>query len=151
MRIREAGDSKGQSLDGARRKRTGAAGAVAPPEFARTLSVARVELVHRTLDELLEDLDQAAAELKDKRTLGVLKKYRELVQSFLDHVQKEAYQVQEQTGFDRRGRRRAYVLVQRVNQAVEELAELTLARHADPLALLQKLGEIRGLLVDLYT
>jgi uncharacterized protein YaaR (DUF327 family) len=44
-----------------------------------------------------------------------------------------------------------YLLVQQVNQAVVELADLTLQRHADPLALLAKLGEIRGLLLDLYT
>ncbi|HHW15013.1 MAG TPA: YaaR family protein, partial [Firmicutes bacterium] len=105
----------------------------------------------RSLDELLEELDRTAAELRDKRTLAVLRKYRELVQSFLDTVIHEAFAVEQRTGFDRKGRRRVYVLVQQVNQALEELTRLTLARHADPLALLEKLGEIRGLLVDLYT
>jgi hypothetical protein len=113
--------------------------------------VARVEAVHRTLEELLADLDATAAELRDKRNLGLLKKYRGLVQSFLDTVLHQAYEVDQQTGFDRRGRRRVYLIVQRVNVALEELTALTFARHADPLGLLEKLGEIRGLLVDLYT
>ncbi|MDI6871703.1 MAG: YaaR family protein [Bacillota bacterium] len=152
MRIREAGDSRGESLEGPRRRRSPrAVKPAAKPEFARTLGVARVEAIHCTLDELLAELDRTAEELRDKRSLAVLRKYRELVQSFLDTVLHQAYAVQQQTGFDRKGRRRVYVLVQRVNQALEELAQLTLSRHADPLLLLEKLGEIRGLLVDLYT
>lgn len=151
MRVREAGDSRGQSLEGARRKRGARAVAAGEaPEFARTLEVARVEQVHQTLDELLADLDRAAEELKDHRTLAALRRYRGLVQAFLDTVLHQAYEVQQQTGLDHRGRR-VYFLVRRVNEALEELARLTLSRHADPLALLEKLGEIRGLLVDLYT
>ena len=151
MRIRETGDSR-KEIGGTQAKRRGArVGAAAEPEFSRTLAIARVEETHRTLDELLDDLDKSAAELKDKRTLGSLRKYRELVKSFLDTAVGQMYSVDQQGGFDRKGRRRVYLLVQRVNQAVEELARLTLERHSDPLALLEKLGEIRGLLVDLYT
>lgn len=152
MRVRETGDSRGESLEGPRRKRgPRAARSAAAPEFAQTLGVARVQAVHRTVEEILSDLDAAGEELRDKRSLALLRKYRELVQSFLDTVLHQAYEVQPQTGFDRKGRRRVYLLVQRVNVALEELTELTLSRHADPLALLEKLGEIRGLLVDLYT
>ncbi len=153
MRIRELGDSRGESLEGPKRRKgsRSVSRAEPAPEFARTLGVARVGAARRTLDELLADLDRTAEELRDKRSLAVLRKYRELVQSFLDTVLHETYAVRQQTGFDRRGRRRVYVLVQRVNQALEELAELTLSRHADPLSLLEKLGEIRGMLVDLYT
>jgi uncharacterized protein YaaR (DUF327 family) len=151
MRIREASESR-KEISHTQAKRRGAkVGAGAEPEFSRSLAVARVEATRRTLDELLEDLDKSAAELKDKRTLGSLRKYKELVQSFLDTVVHQAYEVDQQGGFDRRGRRRVYLLVQQVNQAVVELADLTLQRHADPLALLAKLGEIRGLLLDLYT
>ncbi len=152
MRIRETGDSRGERLEGPRRRKgSRAARPAEAPEFSQTLGVARIEAVHRTLDELLAELDRTAEELRDKRSLGVLRHYRELVQSFLDTVLHGAFEVQQQTGFDRTGRRRIYVLVQRVNQALEELAGVTLSRHADPLALLEKLGEIRGLLVDLYT
>jgi uncharacterized protein YaaR (DUF327 family) len=153
MRLRELGDSRGESLEGPKRRKSSrrVGSAPATPEFARTLGVARVGAVRRTLDELLADLDRTAGELRDKRSLAALRKYRELVQSFLDTVLPETYAVRPQTGFDRQGRRRVYVLVQRVNRALEELTELVLARQADPLSLLEKLGEIRGLLVDLYT
>ncbi|MGE5553819.1 MAG: YaaR family protein [Betaproteobacteria bacterium] len=153
MRIQELGDSRGEGLEGLkRRKGSRRVGRTEPAlEFAKTLGVARVEAAHRSLDELLADLDRTAEELRDKRSLAVLRKYRELVRSFLDTVLHETYAVQQQTGIDRKGRRRVYVLIQRVNQALEELTELTLSRHADPLSLLEKLGEIRGMLVDLYT
>lgn len=152
MRVRETKDSRGEGLAGLRRRRGGgAARPAAAAEFGKTLEVARVEAAQRTLNEILADLDAVGDELKEKRSLALLKKYRRLVQSFLDTVLHEAFRVQQQTGFDRKGRRRAYLLVQRVNQALEELTELTLARHADPLSLLEKLGEIRGLLIDLYT
>lgn len=151
MRIREAGDPRKEITQARGKRREATVEALAEPDFSRTLAVARVEATRRALDELLEDLDKSAAELKDKRTLGALRKYKELVQSFLDAVVHQAYSVDQQGGFDRKGRRRVYLLVQRVNEAVAELADLTLARHADPVGLLAKLGEIRGLLIDLYT
>ncbi|HHW15111.1 MAG TPA: hypothetical protein GXX28_09290, partial [Firmicutes bacterium] len=44
MRVREAGDSRGESLEGPRRRRGGRSQPVeAAPEFARTLRVTRVE------------------------------------------------------------------------------------------------------------
>lgn len=152
MRVHETGDSRGESLERLKRRRGArTARPASAPEFSQTFGVARVEVTRRALDELLSDLDAVAEELKDKRSLALLRKYRELVQSFLDTFLREAFSVQQRTGFDRKGRRRVYLLVERVNRALEELAELTLSRHADALSLLEKLGEIRGLLVDLYT
>jgi uncharacterized protein YaaR (DUF327 family) len=154
MRVVETGDSHGESagaVKGRSRRRTAARGAVRESDFDKTLAVVRVEAVKESLDQLLTDLDQAAETLKKTRTVGALARYRELVQSFVKKVVGESYEVRQEGGFDRKGRRRVYLLVQKINTALEQLADSLLSAHAESLSLLDKLGEIRGMLVDLYT
>lgn len=103
------------------------------------------------LDQLLKDLDEQAEALKGNRSLATLRRYRELVKSFLETAVGETYHVREEVGVDRRGRRRLFILVGQVNDALEELTKMVLDAQKPGLEILDKLGEIRGMLVDLYT
>ncbi|MGE5577112.1 MAG: YaaR family protein [Syntrophothermus sp.] len=141
-------DAKAVSMSG-REVRAVAAKSHAP--FHDALQAAQGQAAREQLDELLALLDLQAGRLKDKRDLAELYRYRDLVRRFLDIIVKEAYNVHEETGFNRRGRRKLFLLVKKVDTALEELAETVLKAQAGSLELLAKLGEIRGLLVDLYT
>lgn len=125
--------------------------AASHPQFHDALQAAQGQGVREQLDELLSLLDLQAGRLKDKRDLAELYRYRDLVRRFLDIVVKEAYNVHEETGFNRRGRRKSFLLVKKVDTALEDLAEKVLKAQAGGLEILAKLGEIRGMLVDLYT
>ncbi|MDI3281104.1 MAG: YaaR family protein [Bacillota bacterium] len=131
-------------------RKSGAA-AVAPARFSELLEEAREGARRQALDGLLSEIDSAAEDLKRHRTWETLLRYKELIQKFLQAAVGEMYQVREQVSVDRRGRRRLFTLVQKVNAAVEELTHLVLEKQAPTIELLAKIGEIRGLLVDLYT
>jgi uncharacterized protein YaaR (DUF327 family) len=153
MRVRDRVDGKkGVSLDrhGVSRP-VGSVSSAKETEFSETLKVTKTEAVKGELSELMEALDKQALLLRDSRSLATIRRYRELVQSFLKTAVDESFELSEERAFDRRGRRRVFLLVKQVNKAVEELTRMVLEQQADPLSLLEKMGEIRGLLIDLYT
>lgn len=152
MKVQDRLDAKKEVALGKRTSTRTSGGAAAKESgFAQALRVTRSEATRGELSDLVDQLDEQGRLLKDSRTLAALKRYRELVQKFLKTAVDEAYGLSEERGFDRKGRRRVFILVRLVNAAVEELTRSVLDQHADPLALLEKLGEIRGLLIDLYT
>ena len=64
------------------------------------------------------------------------------------------YCTQLQTGenyLDRRGRHRVYGMVRRVDALLDELAQELVKEEKDHLAILNRVDEIRGLLLDIFT
>lgn len=152
MKVRESVDAKREILSGKRgaSRAAGVSGAK-QSEFSETLRVTATEAKRGDMADILEELDELAKQLKDSRTLALMKKYREKMQSFLKTAVEQSYELGEERAFDRKGRRRVFLLVKKVNQAVEDLTRMVLDQQFDSLQLLQKLGEIRGMLIDLYT
>jgi hypothetical protein len=52
---------------------------------------------------------------------------------------------------DRKGRHRVYGIVRLVDENLDELAQELMKDEQDHLAILAKIGEIRGLLLDILT
>ena len=52
---------------------------------------------------------------------------------------------------DRRGRHRVFAIVKNINEEVERLTQDVLNGEKDNLKLLQRLADIRGLILDLFT
>lgn len=121
--------------------------------FLETLKEAELSLEteereeERDLDELLRKLDQVASSLKDDPSIENLKKYKELVKAFLKGAISKAYRVKEVLS---RRSGKLFVLVEKVNRALEELVDRVLRSQVDALWLASKLEEIRGLLIDIY-
>jgi len=142
---------KGGSSEREVRKRRKVSLSVSP--FLETLKEAELsfeaeeEKEGRDLNALLRDLDEASSQLKDNPNLENLKRYKELVKAFLKEALSKTYKVKEVVS---RRTGKLFVLVERVNRALEELVERVLSKQVDALWLASKLEEIRGLLIDLY-
>jgi len=55
-----------------------------------------------------------------------------------------------QSHFDRRGRHKIYALVKKVNAKVEELSRELLKEEKDNIKILENIGNIKGMLLDMY-
>ncbi len=144
-RSRRSAGSRG-APERTRQKSVGSSGAT----FVESLHKVESEHLRRSLDELIPQLDQAAADLINTRTLRNFNRYRELVREFLDRIMRETSQVREISGFSG-GRHKIMVVVQKVNAALDQLGREVMDAHAEGLRLLRIVDEIRGLLLDLYT
>lgn len=124
-------------------------------DVERPFSEVLVNLSGASLNEELESflgkLDAQAELIVKSRRLEEVARYRDLVSQFVGALVSRAYAAEEHAGFDRRGRHRLFVLVRRIDEELEKLVRLVLDRQAGSIDILAKLGEIRGLVVDLYT
>lgn len=121
-------------------------------DFAEALSTHKEQIRRATLEELLAEVEDAAALMKQQLTQQNVFLYRERVRAYLKEAVQSAYLLQHDTLFARSGGRRK--IMQLVEKADEKLAEVveTFAREQAPyLRILKLLDEIRGLLIDLMS
>lgn len=108
--------------------------------------------VEDTVVFLKDAADAAGDELTAKMTSESFSKYRAAIKQFMNYVIKNSFEIEKhpRRGFNRRGKPMdPAVQVQIINQKLDTLASDLLYNHMDKLKILEKVGEIKGLLVDL--
>ncbi|HHU63101.1 MAG TPA: YaaR family protein [Clostridiales bacterium] len=118
--------------------------------FKDVLAKADAEDLNQQLYQLLEDIDKAGERLAEKSNIRDLLEYKRLVSRFLSTVLNNAFKKSTTANFDRRGRQKIYSIIKRVNNHLEELTRKLVEKEQDTLNLLERIGEIRGLLLDLF-
>ena len=97
------------------------------------------------LSGMMEEITQQGYRLGKRRDIRDMKQYRKLIQEFMNEIVSHSHKL------DKHGRHRVYGIVKQVNQALDELAEELMNEEQDHLAILSKIDEIRGLLLDIFT
>ena len=69
----------------------------------------------------------------------------------MNEIVNRSHQFSRENFLDRRGRHRVYGIIRMVDQTLDELAQELVKDEKDNLAILAKIGEIRGLLLDIFT
>jgi len=106
----------------------------------------------RSAEELqrkLVDIQQQGDRLMRSMTLRELKLYRMMVKGFLEDTVRRGIKLKETKGLDRRGRGKRYKILEEVDSLLVSIGEELLQTEEGRLELLQKVGEIRGLLINL--
>lgn len=103
------------------------------------------------LDVLLERLDAIGRRLAANFSIYDLKEYKDTLRNFLKETLGKAYQLKSESGWSRQGRPKLFLSLELIDQELEALSQMVLSKQKDPLRILEKLGQIRGLLVDLYS
>ena len=119
--------------------------------FSVDLSKESDQQVRAHLEELLGKIQQQGKRLGQTPTFSELRSYRELVKKFMSEAVGQMYDVESGTGWDRRGRQKAYTLVRKVDETLESLTEDVRSGQEKQLDILAKMDSIRGMLVDMYT
>jgi len=118
-------------------------------EFAFTLKRVAGEGLAERLEGLITDINLWGKKIADHRDIGDLKKYRALVQEFINEVVTNSHEFSRENFLDRRGRHRVYGIVRQVNQELDALAQDVLVNEAKHIDILSRVGEIHGLLLDM--
>lgn len=101
------------------------------------------------LDELLKDIESKGKKLIENRTVETLVEYREMIKGFVEEAVEQGYKVEERRGFSRSGRTRVMRTVKEIDKQLVELTNLILGQEKKQIRLLEKIGQIQGLLVNL--
>ena len=100
---------------------------------------------------LLNEISEQGKKISKKTDIRDMRRYRELIKSFLNEIVFRSHQFSRENFLDRRGRHRVYGIVKLIDENLDELAEELLKDEKDNIAILNKIDEIRGLLLDILT
>ena len=119
-------------------------------KFTLAAAVDDTELQEK-LTNLLNDIATQGKLLSEHMDIRDMKRYRGLVKDFLNEVVNRSHKFSRENFLDRRGRHRVYGMIKLVDEQMDELATALVQDEKDHLAILNKVDEIRGLLLDIIT
>ena len=103
------------------------------------------------LNAMLEEITTWGKKLVKHRDVKDMKRYRELIKEFMNEIVNRSHKFSRENFLDRKGRHRVYTMIKLVDKNLDELAAELLKDEKDHLAILNKIDEIRGLLLDILT
>lgn len=103
------------------------------------------------VEELMKDITVQGNRLAEHMDIRDLKRYRGLVREFLEEVVYRSHKFSRENFLDRRGRHRVYGIIKLIDENLDKLASELVEDEKDHLSILNRIGEIQGLLLDIFT
>ena len=103
------------------------------------------------LNALMEQIDSEGKKLAKRRDVTDMRHYRSLVKDFLNGIVTHSHSFTRENFLDRKGRHRVYGIIRLVDDNLDQLAQELMNDEKDNLDILNKIGEIKGLLLDIFT
>lgn len=100
---------------------------------------------------MIEDITQQGNKLSRKMDIRDMKIYRKMIKEFMNEIVTHSHSFSRENFLDKKGRHRVYGMVRLIDEALDDLAEELMQEEKDHLAILNKIGEIQGLILDLFT
>ena len=119
-------------------------------KFTLTSAIGEAQLQERP-NTLLNEITNQGERIAQHMDIRDMKKYRGLVKEFLNEVVNRSHKFSRENFLDRKGRHRVYGIIRLVDVTLDELAGELVKEEKDHISILSKIGEIQGLLLDIFT
>lgn len=105
--------------------------------------------LQKRLSSLMDDITAQGEKITKHMDIRDMRRYRELVKGFMNEIVNRSHEFSRENFLDRRGRHRVYGIVKLVDKNLDDLAGELLKDEKDHIAVLEKVNEIQGLLLDI--
>lgn len=105
--------------------------------------------LQKRLSSLMDDITAQGEKIAKHMDIRDMRRYRELVKGFMNEIVNRSHEFSRENFLDRRGRHRVYGIVKLVDKNLDDLAGELLKDEKDHIAVLEKVNEIQGLLLDI--
>ena len=119
-------------------------------KFVLTSKLEDASLAER-LSLMLQDITQQGERISKKDDIKDMQRYRLLIKDFLNEVVTRSHVFSRENFLDRKGRHRVYGIIRQVDKELDELAQELVKDEKDNITILAKIGQIQGLLLDIFT
>lgn len=119
-------------------------------KFVLTSKLEDTDLAER-LNLMLQDIVQQGERIKKRNDIKDMQRYRILIKDFLNEVVTRSHVFSRENFLDRRGRHRVYGIIRQVDKELDELAQELVKDEMSNIDILAKIGQIQGLLLDIFT
>ncbi|MBQ2406488.1 MAG: YaaR family protein [Lachnospiraceae bacterium] len=119
-------------------------------KFMLASNIEEAELANR-LNLMMEEIVMQGDKIVKRMDVKDMKKYRTLIKEFMNEIVNHSHKFSRENFLDRRGRHRVYGIIRLVDKKLDELAQELMKDERDSISILAKVGEIRGLIMDIFT
>lgn len=125
----------------------GAVGSKSISTFSNIMNQSQSKL---QLESLMTRLETQGKVLVKQRTLENLRDYKKMVKEFIGEAVNGGLQLSEKQSYYSNGNTKTHQIVEIVDQKLLELQDEVMNNEDNGLEILQLVGEIKGLLINLY-
>lgn len=100
---------------------------------------------------LMAQINEQGKKIAKKKDIRDMRRYRELVKDLLNEIVYHSHEFTRENFLDKRGRHRVYGIIRLVDKNLDDLATELMKDEKDNISILSKIGEIEGLLLDIFT
>ncbi|MDD3173731.1 MAG: YaaR family protein [Herbinix sp.] len=119
-------------------------------KFTLVSHIEELELQNR-LNVMLEEISAHGKKIAKHMDVKDMRHYRELIKNFMNEIVNRSHMFSRENFLDKKGRHRVYAMIKLVDKNLDDLAAELIKDETDHLAILNKIDEIRGLLLDILT
>ena len=101
------------------------------------------------LNLMMEEIVMQGDKIVKRMDVRDMRRYRTLIKDFMNEIVNRSHKFSRENFLDRRGRLRVYGIIRLVDEKLDELAQALVSEECDKIAILAKVDEIRGLLLDI--
>lgn len=109
----------------------------------------RQQLIDR-IKELIEKIDSLGQSLAKKMDLLTLKEYKKSIKELLSYTVFSSHEYFKEFLFGKKGRHKVFGIVKKIDEKMDLLTQEIVKKEADNIKVLSYIGEIKGLLIDLF-
>ncbi len=119
-------------------------------KFVLTSKLEDTGLAER-LNLMLQDIVQQGEKISKRNDIKDMQRYRILIKDFMNEVVTRSHVFSRENFLDRKGRHRVYGIIRQVDKELDELAQELVKDEKNSIDILAKIGQIQGLLLDIFT
>ena len=103
------------------------------------------------LNLMMLDIIQQGEKISKRNDIKDMQRYRILIKDFMNEVVTRSHVFSRENFLDRKGRHRVYGIIRQVDKELDELAQELVKDEKNGIDILAKIGQIQGLLLDIFT
>lgn len=103
------------------------------------------------LNALMKELEEVGNRLSKSRSFQDLSRFKKIVKRFIQEAVEYGMSLKKSNSWDYYGNKRTHTVIEKIDQKLIELTEDILEKEKEGIEILGKIGEIKGLLINLYT
>lgn len=103
------------------------------------------------LSAMIGEISDFGKRISKKTDIRDMKHYRGLIKEFLNEVVYRSHSFSRENYLDRKGRHRVYGIIRLIDQNLDELAQELIKDEKDNIKILNLVGDIEGMLLDILT
>ncbi len=118
--------------------------------FTEILASTEEENMREALTDVLEKINKKGKELVSNRTVENLLEYKKMVKNFIEDAVNFGLKINARRGYGLSGRTKILRTVSTIDKRLIELTDIIMKQESKGIKLLEKVGQIEGLLLNIF-